>query len=101
MNVFIVAMENYVFLERGRSHLSKDLLFTMGTMKTFMWLYSGFPLFSQYVVRNHISTITIMKKRAATKIQIKRNPILEMSHLKKVKYAIIVFTILQMLTKMV
>ncbi len=25
MNVFIVAMENYVFLERGKSHLSKNV----------------------------------------------------------------------------
>ncbi len=25
MNVFIVAMENYIFFERGRSHLSKNV----------------------------------------------------------------------------
>ncbi len=49
MNVFIVAMKNYVFLERGRSNLSKNFLFSMGTMKTFIWLLPGFPLFSQYV----------------------------------------------------
>ncbi len=44
MSVFIGAMENYVFLERGRSHLSKNVQFSMGTIKTFIWLLLGFIL---------------------------------------------------------
>ncbi len=36
MNVFIVVIENYIFLERGRSYLSKNVLYSMGTKTTFM-----------------------------------------------------------------
>ncbi len=46
MNGFMVVIANYIFLERGKSHLSKNVQFSIGTFSPSIWLYSGIPLFS-------------------------------------------------------
>ena len=46
MDIFMATMKNYIFLERREPHLSENISFSMGTLKTFMWLQPGFPLFS-------------------------------------------------------
>ena len=38
MNIFTTAIENYIFFERGESHLSENISFSMSTLKAFMWL---------------------------------------------------------------
>ena len=50
MNGFMVGIENYILLERGKRHLSKNVWFSIGTISPPIWLKLGIPLFSQYVI---------------------------------------------------